>query len=147
MEATFERLEKKHGGARKGAGMPKGKKTRKTVEKEMAIARIRERVFSATDVIIDGQLTNARGISYLYRIDKDAKGKNLKPELVTSQYEIERYLSGKADKDSYYYITTEKPETPAARELWDRALGKAPQAITGLDGGALIMKFDGSFKK
>lgn len=134
-----------NGGARKGAGMPKGKKTRKTIEKEIAIARIKERVFNATDVLIDGQLNNARGVSYLYRIDKDSKGKNLKPELVTSQYEIEAYLSGESDEDSYYYITTEKPETSAARELWDRALGKAPQAITGADGGSLVVHFDNAF--
>lgn len=127
-------------------GRPKGRKNDKTLEKELAIARIKERVFNATDVLIDGQLTNARGVSYLYRVDKDAKGNDKKPELVTSQYEIEQYLSGETDEDSYYYITTTKPETSAAKELWDRALGKAPQAITDADGGSLFIAFDEAFK-
>jgi len=34
----------------------------------------------------------------------------------------------------------------AIRELFDRAFGKAPQAITGEDGGPLQIVFDESFK-
>lgn len=165
MEATLDKLEKKHGGTRKGAGMPKGKKTRKTIEKEMAIARIRERVFNATDVLIDGQLNNARGVSYLYKIEKTKvvgpKGgisyRSERPKIVTNQFEIEEYLAGliengdendeKDSSASYYFITTEKPETSAAKELWDRALGKSPQAITDADGESLVIAFDMAFKK
>jgi hypothetical protein len=36
-------------------------------------------------------------------------------------------------------------DIPAIKELFDRAFGKAPQAITGEDGGALIINFDTAF--
>lgn len=127
MEETLDKLEKKHGGVRAGAGMPKGKKTRKTIQKEIELAYIKERVSRAKETIIDAQLSLARGLSYLYRIDKDAKGNNKKPELVTAQYEIEAYLSGEADEDSYYYITTVRPENNAIDSLLDRTVGKPIQ--------------------
>ena len=130
-----EKLEKKHGGARPGAGMPKGKKTRKTIEREIELAYIKERVSRAKETIIDSQLTLARGVSYLYRVDKDAKGNDKKPELVTAQYEIEAYLSGEADVDSYYYITTIKPENSAIDSLLDRTVGKPTQGVDLTSGG------------
>lgn len=37
-------------------------------------------------------------------------------------------------------------DVAAIRELFDRAFGKAPQAITGEDGGALKIMFDSVFK-
>ncbi len=37
-------------------------------------------------------------------------------------------------------------DTQAFKELMDRVLGKAPQALTGLDGGALIIQFDSAFR-
>jgi hypothetical protein len=40
---------KKKGGARPGAGMPKGKKLRKTIQKEAALARLRQRIYEDTD--------------------------------------------------------------------------------------------------
>lgn len=36
-------------------------------------------------------------------------------------------------------------DVPAIKELFDRAFGKAPQALTGPDGGRLIIQFDGAF--
>lgn len=36
--------------------------------------------------------------------------------------------------------------TPAFRELMDRVLGKAPQAITDADGQSLTLAFDAAFK-
>lgn len=40
-----------------------------------------------------------------------------------------------------------KGDTNAFKELMDRVLGKAPQAITGMDGEALRIIFDQTFKK
>lgn len=145
---AVEKVEKTHGGRRAGSGMKKGQKTKKTIEREFVLQRIKERVFAATDPMIDGQLASARGHSYLFKIEKEKivgpKGgvtyKAKRPQLVTNPVEIEHYLAGDYDKQTdraatYYYITTEKPETGAAKELWDRALGKSTQAITGPDGG------------
>lgn len=37
-------------------------------------------------------------------------------------------------------------DVQAIRELFDRAFGKAPQAITDADGGSLVLAFDAAFK-
>src|SRR3990167_66281 len=127
----FEQIEqkpiKKRGGARPNSGPKRGAKYKKTIEKEIELAYIKERVSKAKDVLISSQLSLARGVSYLYRVDKDAKGNDKKPELVTAEYEIEAYLSGEADEDSFYYITTVKPENSAIDSLLDRTVGKPTQ--------------------
>ena len=38
-------------------------------------------------------------------------------------------------------------DVPAIKELFDRAFGKAPQAITDADGQSLFLAFDEAFKK
>lgn len=38
-------------------------------------------------------------------------------------------------------------DVPAIKELFDRAFGKAPQAITDADGTSLFLAFDQAFKK
>lgn len=110
-------------------GRPPGVKNSATLEKQLRLERIKERVNNATDVLVDAQLALARGLSYLYRIDKDEKGKNKPPILVTDQYEIESYLAGDKYEDSYYYITTEKPDNQAINSLFDRTHGRASQSI------------------
>lgn len=37
-------------------------------------------------------------------------------------------------------------DVPAIKELFDRAFGKAPQAITDADGSSLVLAFDAAFK-
>lgn len=37
-------------------------------------------------------------------------------------------------------------DVPAIKELFDRAFGKAPQAITDADGASLVLAFDAAFK-
>ena len=130
MEGTEQKEQKpikKRGGARPNSGPKRGAKYKKTIEKEIELAYIKERVSKAKDVLISSQLSLARGVSYLYRVDKDAKGNDKKPELVTAEYEIEAYLSGEADEDSFYYITTVKPENSAIDSLLDRTVGKPTQ--------------------
>lgn len=39
-----------------------------------------------------------------------------------------------------------KGDVPAIKELFDRAFGKVPQAITDVDGKSLILAFDTAFK-
>lgn len=108
----------------KKGGRPLGRKNLATIEKELELQYIKERVSKAKEKLLDAQISLAQGVSFLYRIDKDAKGKDKKPELVTSQWEIEQYLSGETDADSYYYITTQKPENNAIDSLLDRTVGK-----------------------
>jgi len=144
-EQSEQLPKKKNGGARPNSGPKLGAKYKKTIEKEIELAYIKERVSRAKDVLIDSQLSLARGLSYLYRIDKDEKGKNKKPELVTAQYEIEAYLSGETDEDSYYYITTIKPENNAIDSLLDRSVGK-PKETHQIEGN-IILQFHESLKQ
>lgn len=119
------------GGARIGSGRKKGGLASHTLEAQARKQRIVQRVNEATDVLIDSQLSLARGISFLYRIDKDEGGKKEKPKLIVSSTEIESYLRGDydGDPDTYYYITTEKPSNMAIDSLFDRVHGKAPQSV------------------
>ncbi len=127
------------GGARPGAGRKKGQKAAHTLEAQEYKKRIVARVNEATDVLVDSQLSLARGVSFLYRIDKDEKGKKEKPQLVTSRVEIEAYLRGDydGDPDCYYYITAERPNNMAIDSLLDRVHGKATQSVAGPNGGPL----------
>lgn len=129
------------GGARPGAGRKKGGVASHTLEAQAKKQRIVSRVNDATDVLLNSQISLARGLSLLYKIIKDQKGKKEKPELVTSSYEIEAYLRGDYDSsDDYYYITTEKPNNMAIDSLFDRVHGKSTQAISGPDGGAIQLE-------
>lgn len=134
------------GGKRKGAGRPKGSKGAKTLEKEVQLERVRQRVFSATDRLLNAQLSLAQGVSYLYKIEKrkvvGPKGGITwmpeKPKIVTSTWEIESYLEGLLDESdidsnepgaTYYYITTEKPENQAIKDMFDRVYGKPIETL------------------
>jgi hypothetical protein len=120
------------GGFMPGGGRPKGSKSKTTIEKEHIRQEIHQRVLKGSKRIINSQFNLANGCSFLYRIDKDEKGHNSKPVLVKDQAEIETYLSGEYDEeDTYYFITTEKPDIRAIQDLWDRVIGKPPQVVQG----------------
>lgn len=124
-------------------------------KKKVAFAKIEELVINANDSIVKSQISNAVGLSFLYKIKKEFRetGKNkktgekngywiaLKPELVTSQFEIENYLNNVVDKsngkvedennpaDTYYFITTKEPNNQAADSLLNRVHGRAKESI------------------
>lgn len=124
----------------------------------------RQKVMQSADVLYASQMTLARGQTYLYRIDKEEiigpKGgksyRNKKPELVTSQWEIEEYLQGlieEGDKDdendphaAYYFLTTKDPDNKAIDSMLDRTWGKATQPFAGDPNNPLTLLFDPSFK-
>ena len=123
------------GGARPGAGRKKGHKASHTLEALKAREYVIERIKNALQPIMDAQIALARGCSYLYRIDKDDDGKKQKPVLVIDPKEIATYLDGEfgdgdvGENKSYYYITTEKPENPAIKDMLDRAFGRAKESV------------------
>jgi len=129
------------GGKRKGAGMPKGMKTKKTMEKIEAETYFRQRVLDSIEKIVDSQMNLARGCQYLFKIkkiyvekeDKYVVPKGAKPEIVKSQTEIASFLAGEfddRDECDYYFMTTEKPDNKALDSLVDRVFGKARQNIS-----------------
>jgi len=123
------------GGPRKGAGRPEGQENEATKDKRIVQEEIKQRVLRSSDSLITSQMTLAKGIQMLYRIDEDDEGKKSKPILIESQEEIESYLAGEYEGTSdYYFITTERPDNKALDSLLDRTFGKARQNI-GIDGG------------
>ena len=93
------------------------------------------------DPLFDSQYSLARGVSFLYKIVETGKGEKKKREhvLITDPQEIKDYLDNNLDEeDGYYYITTEKPDNNAIRDMLDRTFGKSPQALDVTSGGEKI---------
>lgn len=118
------------GGKRDGAGRKKGTRDPETLQREQVQAAIRQRVLKSADRILNAQLGIAEGCSYLYRVEKaKEKGEKRKHVLVTSPSEIRQYLDGELKTDDFYYISTDKPNNDAIKDLWDRTLGKPTQGV------------------
>lgn len=125
----------------KKGGRPPGKKNKKTLEKEAALEAFQKRVRNQIDPLFDSQYSLARGVSFLYKIVETGKGEKKKREhvLITDPQEIKDYLDNNLDEeDGYYYITTEKPDNNAIRDMLDRTFGKSPQALDVTSGGEKI---------
>ena len=73
------------GGARIGAGRPKGGKNKATKEKEAIEAELKQKVMRSVTRLFNAQMALAEGVQHLWRIDKDKKGNNEKPVIVTDQ--------------------------------------------------------------
>ena len=129
---------------RAGAAAKHGAKSPAQLEKAKVAAHVQQRLMRATDVYINGQIALAKGVSFLYRIDKkwiptgNNRGywRNEKPVLVESQFEIEQYLERLAENNgdvaddqddgaAYYYITTKEPSVQAIEAGLSRVHGKA----------------------
>lgn len=124
-----------------------------TLQRNLVREHLDQRLMRATDVMLNGQISLARGQQFLFRIDKkfietgrsksgEPRGywRNEKPVLVTAQYEIEAYLAELAgnngdisdDKDegaAYYFITTKEPNMLAIKDAQDRIHGKPRETI------------------
>lgn len=153
------------GGKRPGAGKPKGHKSEKTLEKIKVLEAFRQRTMRSADLLFDAQITLARGQTFLYKIEKEwiktgskrngedtGYWRNKKPKLVESQSEIEVFLETHTDKangdieddndpsSTYYFLTVKEPNNQALDSMLDRSLGKTAQAVTGPDGGAIVIQ-------
>lgn len=142
------------GGKRPGAGRKKGTKSAATLEKEAVMAAFRQRAMKVADLLLDSQLTLARGQTFLYKIEKEWRGKGKSgywfkkaPKLVTEQWEIEAFLEGEIssnedDNDpgaTYYFLTTKEPNNQAVDSILDRTFGKSIQGVelSGKDGAPI----------
>jgi len=142
---------------RKGGFNKRGKRNAKTIEKEKITKKMNDRILEITDSLINSQVSIAKGIQVLYRIDplyKTVKGKrvkigNKKPKIVTDDDEIVAYLNKlngneddgyDMDLDAYYFLTKQRPDNKALQALLDRAHGKAKESLD-------IQNPDGSLNK
>lgn len=134
-----------------------GKKYKKTLDKEAVLKAYRERVMKSTNRLLDYQFSVAKGMTYLFKIEKKCivgrkggkKYVSKKPKLVTDVEEISKYLEGlvesgnpndHADPSStYYYMVEKAPDHTVIKDIFDRAFGKAPQSVQlqGDDGKSL----------
>ena len=128
-------VKRKKGGPQPGSGRPKGKLNKTTLE-AMAVKReYLEKVRKNADRLFNAQMNLAEGVTMLFKVKKDKKGNNLKPELVTSQLEISQFIEecggydGKMNGDTYYFLTTKVPDSRTITDMLDRALGKPEQKL------------------
>lgn len=134
-------------------GRPKGAKSKSTLVKEVVKKDFDERVLRLNDRLINAQASLALGQTFLYKIEKEwiktgekkngeenGYFRNLKPKLVTAQWEIESYLERLAENNgtlddendpeaTYYFLTTKEPDNKAIDSLRDRTFGKAKEHI------------------
>ena len=131
----------KNGGVRPGAGRPKGKLSKLNEQRQKAKKRFIERVNKMVDPLFDAQATIALGTTYLYRVDHDEKGHALPAEIETDPKVIKDYIDGKLeDANSYYYITTERPDNRALDSMLNRAFGKPEEKIDITSDGKRIQQ-------
>lgn len=142
-----------NGGKRPGAGRKKGGKNAATLEKEAVYAAYRQRVMQNADLLLDSQLHLAKGLTYLYKIEKKKKVgprggvsyEAQRPVLVTDPEEMRAYIEGtlvEGDAEdendpgaTYYYLTAKDPDNRAIDSMLDRSFGKAISTVQGPDGG------------
>ena len=118
-----------NGGFRPGSGRKPGKLSETTLERIKVENAVKQRIMSKADRLLDARFQLSQGCSYLYRIDQDEKGKKQPAVLVTDPDEIKRYLDEEIDGESYYYVTTEKPDGKSIEDLFNRVFGKPKESV------------------
>ncbi len=131
----METLSEKRRKAGKLGGRPKGKQTDIEIARLESLKRIKQRVFEATDALINAQMGSAIGSQYLYKIKTTKHGRG-EPIRVESPYEMECFLRGDYDHDGdkyddteYYFLTAKDPETKASEALLNRTHGKPKESV------------------
>jgi hypothetical protein len=120
------------GGKRPNAGRKRGSLGKATIERKIALEELKARVLKSMHNLLNSQMNLALGVQMLFVIKTDKKGNRSKPQLITDQGTIEKYLAGDLDyrkNEEYYFITTERPDNKALDSLFDRTFGKATQPI------------------
>lgn len=141
-------VKKQNGGAREGAGRPKGSENEDTKKRRIAEREYKERVVAHIHDLFNSQLALSKGLSYMFRIDEteDSKGKKIREHvLVESPDEMKDVLddldgsTSGVSGDNYYYITTKAPDNKAIDSMLDRVFGRPKQStvLEDPDGNAL----------
>lgn len=125
------------GGARPGAGRPKGSENADTKQRRIAEEAFKSRVATNVDRLFNSQLDLAVGEKYLMVKRVEGEGKNRKTwvEVVTDIETIKQYidddgasLNEEAGED-FYYMTTKPANNQALDSLMNRAFGKPKESI------------------
>ena len=143
-----------HGGARPGAGRPKGSMSAATKKAMKVKAQYEARARKHADRLLSAQLSVATGVQMLFVIHTDSKGVRRKPEMITDPATISRFLDenegvdgtlksdtdkkdpeSKSKVEDYYFMTTKVPDVRAINDILDRIFAKAPQSLDITTGG------------
>jgi hypothetical protein len=127
---ALEILKLTHGGARKGAGMPKGTKLATTVTKEAAREVARLQIMAELQPLIAAQIANAKGLSYLVTRDKKT-GKFIR---------VGPAMAGQVGEETIE-VWEKDPSVQAFTDLLNRALDKPAEQEQHIDlsGGLKII--------
>lgn len=133
----------KNGGAREGAGRPKGGENKTTTIKREALQQFKDRVAKSVDRLYNSQLALATGEQYLLCKSTTGSGKDRKSvtEIVTDPEVIKQFVDGDLDgnNDEYYYISTKPANNMALDSLLNRAFGTAQKSVDLTSKGQSIL--------
>lgn len=138
-----------NGGARPGAGRPRGAVSQRTIDRMTAKRRFVDRVIKHTDDLFNAQLDKAIGEKHLMvkitEYVKDKKtGENTRTikrqwhEIITDPQTILAFLDGELehndqesinDDENFYYLTTKPADNMAIANMLDRSYGKPTEKV------------------
>ena len=122
-----------NGGARPGAGRPKGSTTVAKKIQRQALSRYRTKVAQMTGRLLNVQAQLALGESNLYFTKTVGSGskQHKVTEMITDPEIVMDYLNGTLDTSDgeYYYIATKTPDLRAITDMLDRTYGKATMHV------------------
>lgn len=128
-------VKKKRGGAQPGAGRPRGKKNKATLEKERVYAEYKNKIMHHADQIFQEQKKMAFGSYECYMVEyykDEVTGKVKKnhvhitdPELINDILDDPELKQG----DNYVLVRTVEPDKYTLDSMLDRAFGKATQVV------------------
>jgi len=136
-DETSKDNSKSWGGAREGAGRPKGSENEDTKIRRVAEQNFKTRVANQVDRIFNSQLDLAIGEKYLMvkRVEGEGKNRRTWVEVVTDLETIKQFIdddgaSLNADAgEDYYYMTTKPANNQALDSLMNRAFGKPKESV------------------
>lgn len=125
------------GGKRSGAGRPKGKPTKATLERQAVLRAVNQRIMAKADALFNAQLMLAVGSMRVFRVD-EVEGENGKTKRehvhVTDPDEIKALLDEHDGLNGvvegvYYYFTDISPDNKAIEAMMNRAFGKPVESL------------------
>lgn len=123
------------GGKRPGAGRPKGSKEPQTLAKEMAREALRERLTREMHGVADALVSRCKGVRHFVTRNKTGKY-----EIVTDPRKVLAALNQEDGMAGEFY--TEKPDTPAIKEFFDRIVDQAAKPAEQVNtSGTITLKW------
>lgn len=134
-----------HGGAREGAGRPKGSENQDTKKRRLAHSIFKDRVAQHANKLFNAQLDKAVGEKFLFvktTINKGKKNERTETSIVTDPEIIKQFLDDELNQDGddeWYFISTKGADNYAIESLLNRAFGTAVKAVDLTSNGESIL--------